>query len=155
MSLEDDIRNLARIPLFAEVEPEALRLVAFSAETKILRTGEYLFLRGDPSDGGYVVMSGSFSLDRSLDRDGNRSQIVGPCALIGELALMTQTERPVSACAREPATVLKISRLLFQRVLREFPHSALRVRASLESRLVSFTRSLGVSDPGGERFVKL
>ena len=140
MSLEQDIRNLSRIPIFAEVEPEALRLLAFAAETRILRTGEILFRKGDMSDGGYVILSGTMRLESGDDRG------VGPLArthaLVGELALVTQTERPVSAIAHEPTTVLKISRQLFQRVLKEFPQSAVRLRATLEERLIAFTRGM-------------
>ena len=58
MALDDDVRDLARLPLFQEIEPEALRLLAFSAETKILRLGDVLFRKGEPSDSGYFILSG-------------------------------------------------------------------------------------------------
>ncbi|MDB5507849.1 MAG: Cyclic nucleotide-binding protein [Hyphomicrobiales bacterium] len=141
MSLDDDVAKLMRIPLFADLEMEALRLVAFSAETRILRTGDILFRRGETSDGGYVILAGSLALDPD-QLDGRGVHVVGAHSLVGELALMTQTERPVNAVAREATTVLKISRPLFQRVLKEFPKSAARLRRGLEARLISFTRSV-------------
>src|SRR5665213_2455963 len=120
MSLGDDIRNLSRIPLFGELEPEALRLIAFAAETRILRAGHVLFHRGEESDCGYIVLTGSIALD--VAGDGTPAgQIVGPHTLIGEIALISPTERPVTAIAREPSTVLKVSRALFHRMLKEFP----------------------------------
>ena len=37
MSLERDISTLARVPLFSGMDHEALRLMAFAAETRVMR----------------------------------------------------------------------------------------------------------------------
>ena len=58
-------------------------------------------------------------------------RVVGPGALIGERALLSSMSRPSTATAREPTTVLKITRRLFYRVLTEFPGSAETVRRSI------------------------
>jgi hypothetical protein len=146
MALEDDIRDMARLPIFQEMEPDALRLLAFSAETKILRKGDILFRRGEVSDSGFLVLSGSFHIDGPPKRDGAEFMIF-PHSLIGEMALLTATERPATITAREPSTVLKVTRTTFHRVLKEHPKSAIRVRASLEARLSRFTGGLA-SDQG-------
>ena len=100
MALEDDIRDMARLPIFKEIEPEALRLLAFSAETRILRRGDILFRRGDLSDSGFFVLSGSFVIEDAPQLDGADS-IILPYALIGEMALLTGTERPITVTARD------------------------------------------------------
>jgi CRP-like cAMP-binding protein len=51
--------------------------------------------------------------------------------LLGETALVVATKRPVTAIARQPSTVLRISRALFLRVLEEYPASAERLRRDL------------------------
>jgi CRP-like cAMP-binding protein len=142
MGLEDDVGQLARIPALAVIEPEALRLIAFSAETRILRAGDVLFRRDEISNDGFVVLAGSIAMDASGD-GAVTARIVRPPALIGDLALLTQTRRPATAIAREPSTVLRISRLLFRRVLQEFPESAERLRQSQGARLRQFTGELG------------
>jgi CRP-like cAMP-binding protein len=142
MGLEDDVGKLARIPAFAAIEPEALRLIAFSAETRILRAGDVLFRRDEISNDGFVVLAGSIAMDASGD-GAVTARIVRPPGLIGDLALLTQTRRPATAIAREPSTVLRISRLLFRRVLDEFPDSAERLRQSQAARLLQFTGELG------------
>jgi CRP-like cAMP-binding protein len=142
MGVEEIIGKLARIPAFAGIEPEALRLLAFSAETRILRAGDVLFRRDEISNDGFVVLVGSIAMDASGD-GAVTARIVRPPALIGDLALLTQTRRPATAIAREPSTVLRISRLLFRRVLNEFPDSAERLRQSLGARLLQFTGELG------------
>jgi CRP-like cAMP-binding protein len=141
MALDDDMNNLRSIPLFQNFEPEALRLFTFGAETRLLRAGDTLFRRGEPSDGGYILMSGSIAVGTA--DDGRPAQkIVRPFALIGEIALMASTTRPATAIAREPTTVLKAPRRLFHRVLEEYPLTAARVRAFLATRLKEFAQDL-------------
>lgn len=140
MALDDDVRDLARLPLFQEIEPEALRLLAFSAETKILRLGDVLFRKGEPSDAGYFVLSGSFQLEDPA-REGSQ-KVIPAYTLIGEMALFTNTQRPATVIAREPSTVMKIGRHVFHRVLKEYPKTAVRIRVSLEARLVGLSDSL-------------
>ena len=134
MALEDEIRNLSRIPIFAAIEENARRLIAFSAETRILRAGDVLFRRGEQSDGGYVLLSGAISLD-AADNGSSGAELILPIALIGEVALLSDTERPVTAIARQPSTVMKIPRMLFHRVLSEYPASAIQRRAFISNRV--------------------
>jgi CRP-like cAMP-binding protein len=147
VALDDDIRKLARISLFRALETDALRLIAFGAETRILRAGDILFRKGDRSDAGYIVLSGSVALDGKSD-GSPPTQILRPDSLMGEIALLIDTERLATAMAREPSTVLKISRELFHRVLREYPESAKRLRAAMANELRSFVHELEESSLG-------
>ena len=131
MTLEHDIRRLAAIPLFGDLEIEALRLIAFSGETRMFRTGDVLFREGEAADGGFVLMVGSIAIESKPTTGRPPPQTVGPGVLIGERALFSPMARPATATAREPATVLKITRRLFYRVLTEFPGSADRIRKAL------------------------
>jgi CRP-like cAMP-binding protein len=142
MGLEDDIGKLARNPTLAALEPEALRLIAFAAEMKALRAGDVLFRRDEISNDGFVVLSGSVAVDPS-GLGAATARIVRPPGLIGDIALLTQTRRPATAVAREPTSVMRISRQLFHRVLNEFPESAERLRQTLSQRLLQFTAELG------------
>lgn len=142
MSLDEDLGRLTRNPVFAAIEPEALRLMVFSAERRALRAGDILFRRDEISNDGFVVLTGSIAVDPSGNGTA-AARIVHPPGLIGEVALLTQTRRPATAIAREPSTVLRISRQLFHRVLNEFPQSAERLRQLLSARLLQFTAELG------------
>jgi len=142
MGVDDEIGKLARNPTLAALEPEALRLIAFAAETKTLRAGDILFRRDDIANGGFVLLSGSVALDPS-GFGAATARIVRPPAVIGETALLLQTRRPATAIAREATSVMLISRQLFLRVLGEFPGSAEKLRQTLGTRLRQFTRELG------------
>jgi hypothetical protein len=141
MSADDDIRNLSKIPILGALEIDALRLIVFAGETRILRAGDVLFRRGDRSDCGYVLTSGVIAFDGR--DDGSAARLIStPFTLIGELALISETERPVTAVARQPSTVLKIPRSLFLRVLREYPASARTLRAMMSARVDGVMREL-------------
>ena len=141
MALEDDVVALASHPTLAALEPGALRLLAFSAETRILRAGDVLFRRDDPSDGGFFILSGAVALDPT-NEGGNAARILGPGTLIGDMALIARTKRPATAVAREHTSVLKIPRALFHRILNEHPRSAERLRRHLSDRLHEFAQEL-------------
>ncbi len=138
MALQDDVRNIATIPTLRDLGPDALRLIAFSGETRILRAGDVLFRRGEPSDGGFVVLSGAVALETGK---GRPTIVRGP-ALVGDAALIVDTVRPATASAREPTGVLAISRALFRRVLSEYPLGASRLRQTLVSRLLALQDDL-------------
>ncbi|MET3889870.1 CRP-like cAMP-binding protein [Bosea sp. OAE506] len=141
MALDDDIALLARQPLLSLMERDALRLVAFAAESRILRAGDVLFRVGEPSDGAVLVISGAVALDSR--EDGQPAQeIVGPGALIGETALFAAVARPVTAIAREPTQVMRLSRSVMRRVLAESPASAEAIAAAVAERLQGFVGQL-------------
>jgi CRP-like cAMP-binding protein len=60
--------------------------------------------------------------------------IAGVGTLIGELALVVAMQRPSTATALENATVIRVARSLFQRVLESDPDAARRLRDAFASR---------------------
>ena len=142
MALDDDIALLSRQPLLGLMERDALRLVAFSAERRLLRAGDVLFRSGEPADGALLVISGAIALQ--AEDDGRPADdIVGAGALIGELAMFSAVTRPVTAIVREPAQVMRLSRSVMRRVLGEFPDSAQAVATEIGERLRGFVGELG------------
>ena len=140
MTLEQEVRILSAVPLFAQMEPEALRLLAFTAETISLANGDILYRAGEISDSGYVLMQGSMSLTSGVG--GGMAELIDAPALLGQAALIVETRRPGDATASAPSTLLKIPRHLFVRVMREFPGGAAKLRAFLGSRLMDFVAEL-------------
>ncbi len=131
MALDDDIRILERAPMIGEIGHDPLRLLAFSAERRTMRTNEVLFRKGDRADGGFVIASGTVR----LGGDGEPIRRAGGVSLIGEIALLCPVIRPVGAVAETPVKALFISRALFRRVLTEFPGIAIMLRERLLGKL--------------------
>jgi CRP-like cAMP-binding protein len=141
MALEDDIAALSRAPLFGQLEMDAMRLIAFAAETRALKAGEVLFRKGERADGGYVVVRGTVALDAR--EDGSPAPFVAePGALIGQTALFLRGIRPATATAREASSVMRISPTLVRRVLEEYPRAAGILHQALVRDLVSLSSGL-------------
>jgi CRP-like cAMP-binding protein len=138
MAIDDDITFLERVPTLSLLGRQALRILAIGAETRYIHSGEVLFKRGDEADGAYVIQEGRFKLSSN---DGNELT-VGPCTLLGEVALFSETRRPATARALEPSTVLRIPRFLFVRMLDSFPEAARKLREILAARLDQATREI-------------
>ncbi|RYE29702.1 MAG: cyclic nucleotide-binding domain-containing protein [Hyphomicrobiales bacterium] len=141
MALDEDMALLARQPLLSLMDRDALRLLAFAAESRILRAGDVLFRAGEPSDGAVLVVSGAVALT-TKDDGKPASEVVGPGAMIGELALFTSVPRQVTAIAREPTQVMRLPRSVMRRVLGESPDSAEAIAGVIGDRLRGFVGEL-------------
>jgi CRP-like cAMP-binding protein len=134
MTIEDDIAFLEKVPSFAILGRDALRILAIGAENRYVHPGEVLFTVGDPADAGYVIQDGSFTLTSdNMDATG-AGVTVTRGALLGELALLTETTRPVTAIATEPSTVIRVPRGLFLKMLEGYPDAARRMRDHIAAR---------------------
>jgi CRP-like cAMP-binding protein len=130
MSIEDDVALLERVPTLRLLGTTALRMLAIGSEQRNFARGDVLFNVGDEADAGFIVQRGEFRID-----DGAGAEIVvGPGALIGELALIAAMRRPSTAIALEQSTVIRIARSLFQRVLESDPAAARRLRDEFANR---------------------
>lgn len=132
---------LMQIEFFSRFETEAVKLILLTCEQQGFAAGEIVFKRGDISDGGYVIASGRIALYEG-DTAAAPALLAGPGVLIGELALISVTERPASAIAVEASSLLQISRGSFKRILQEYPLSAERLRERVSSRLSTFMADL-------------
>jgi CRP-like cAMP-binding protein len=142
MSLDRDITLLSRVPLFSELSTEQLRLLAFSAVRLELSPGQILFRENAAALSGYVISYGGIELTTG---EGAARRIVATCeggSLVGEIALFIDTRRPATGTAIVSTEVLEIDRKLVTRMLNEYPHVALRLRATLAERLTATINDL-------------
>ena len=140
MSLDSDIAVLSRVRLFEGFHSEQLRLLAFGCEARVLAKGTRLFKQGSFTEGGYVVVHGQVDLF-----SGPRNSIVktyGASALLGEMALISETEHPATAVAAEDSEILKIPRPLFRRMLEEYPDLAILLQERISKSVNEFMTQL-------------
>jgi CRP-like cAMP-binding protein len=141
MTIEDDIAFFERVPTLNMLGRAALRILAIGAESRYVHSGEVLFTAGDVADSAFIVQEGAFSLTAQQAEGGN-SVVVGRGTLLGELALLTETVRPVTATAKEPSTVLRVPRTLFLKMLEGYPDAAKKLRDVIASRTEQSTREI-------------
>lgn len=142
MSLADDIAALRRVALFADLDDDQLRLLAFSGEGRQVAAGEVLFEAGAPADGGFVVASGRFELS---DASGSRVPVeAGPGAVLTVESLLVEGPYAFRALAAEPADVFAIRRAAFRRMLSEYPAIAGKMHARLAAQLSALAAHAGL-----------
>ena len=139
MTIEDDIAFFERVPTLNTLGRAALRILAIGAESRYVHSGEVLFSAGDVADSAFIVQEGVFSL---TTRQAEDSVAVGRGTLLGELALLVETVRPVTATAKEPSTVLRIPRTLFLKMLEGYPDAAKKLRDILATRTDQSTHEI-------------
>lgn len=112
-------------------------LLSEERETGRHAAGDVVFDKDDPGDAMYVVRSGAVD----LMADGTVLERVGAGGIFGEMALLDRAERSATAIAREPTTVVRISRSRFKELVRQEPRFALHVMGVLADRLRRTTRT--------------
>ncbi len=140
MTIEDDIAFLERVPVLRRLGAPALRILAIGAESFSVDAGQVLFAAGEPADCAYVVQRGTFNPRPERPRDGE--VIAEPGTLLGEAALLAETQRPATATAREDSIVLRISRAMFLKMLESYPEAAQRLRELIAARADQWAREM-------------
>jgi CRP-like cAMP-binding protein len=140
MALKDDILLFSRLSIFQGLSEEHLRLLAFGAERRRLEKGHVLFRQGAAADSAFVVTRGHLKLTMHAPRGGEKLvDEAGPGAILTEIAMIADAERHFTATATEESEVIRISRVLFHRMLEEYPEVAVTVERRLRE---SFTRMM-------------
>ncbi len=145
MALDDDVRILSGVGLFDGFTQEQLRLLAFGAENMRIPAGRILYREGDQADSAFVVVDGRVELCREIEGERVSIGSAGPDTILGELALIADSNRLTDAVIAEDAELLRLSRSLFRRILEEFPEVAValhdRIAEELQ-RLISEIESM-------------
>ncbi|HEV7664082.1 MAG TPA: SLC13 family permease [Chloroflexota bacterium] len=128
---------LARTELFAHLDRIALARLAACTEPLTFAIDETVCHEGDPADGLYVVVRGSFGIfaaDSDTGRDG-RIGAFGPGEVFGEMALLADDARAATIRAETGGEVLRLERQRFTDLLKAEPSIGLAVAITLARRL--------------------
>jgi CRP-like cAMP-binding protein len=142
MALDDHIRILSGVRLFAGFTQEQLRLLAFGAETMTLPAGRKLYREDDDADSAYVVVRGMIKLFRENEGEPVDLGVAEPGSTLGEMALIADARRLTSAEAADDAEVLRINRSMFRRILEEYPEAAETLREQIIEDLQALIRKI-------------
>ncbi len=126
-SLQRRAEILGKVYLFQDLAEPERRAIAPYLERHTLLPGQELFREGDPGDSFYLVLSGSVRLSR------NDVEIleVQPGSHFGELSLVTDGPRTVTATALETTTVYGLGRGAFLELVRGMPELGTRLCLAL------------------------
>lgn len=142
MALDDHIRTLSGVRLFAGFTQDQLRLLAFGAEAMTLPAGRKLYREDDDADSAYIVVHGKIKLYRENEGEPIDVGVAEPGSTLGEMALIADTRRLTSAEAATNAEVLRINRSMFRRILEEYPETAEALRDRIIEDLQAMIRKI-------------
>jgi len=135
MSIKEEVDLLRRIPLFANVEPSKLKLLAFTSERIAFEAGHILFNQGDAGDAAYIVIEGEAEVLVNGPVGPIQVAVLGRNAIVGEIAILCDVPRTATIRARKRLVCLRISKELFLRLINEFPQIAVAVVRELAHRI--------------------
>jgi CRP-like cAMP-binding protein len=142
MLLKDEVDLLKRVPLFANMEPAKLKLLAFTSDRMSFQPQQVLFRQGDDGDAAYVIMKGE--VDIVAETPGGEIPLarVGENAIVGEIAILCEVPRTATVKAATRIDTLRIEKEHFLRLIREFPEIGIEVMRELADRLTRTTAEL-------------
>jgi EmrB/QacA subfamily drug resistance transporter len=123
--------TLSDVPLFAGLAAPALNRLAAAARMVHLPAGDWLMHEGDPPGSVYVVRSGRLEVLIA----GSVVRVLGPGAVIGELALLTGEARSAAVRGRRDSTLLEVTREDFTALIETDPAATRVVVTQLAERL--------------------
>lgn len=135
---------LRRVPVFADLDEEALESVRELTVLRNIPKNGQLFRAGQPCEGLFIIIDGSIKVYRATP-DG-REQVLhveGPKRTLAELPLFDGAPYPASARAAEDSVILFLPRDAFQWLLRSNPQIAAAVIRDLAGRLRRLVRLVG------------
>lgn len=116
--------------------PRELLSKLFKEKTVTLRQGEMLFERGDAGDGCYWLVDGVLTVCvASATGELRILAILGPGAIVGELAMIDGLPRSASVQAVRDCTLSFVSRAAFTEILHRHPEFYVDLVATLADRL--------------------
>lgn len=142
MQLKDEVELLRRVPLFANVAPAKLKLLAFTSDRVSFREGQVLFKQGDAGDAAYVVLAGTADVLVGANGEEIKVASLEPNSIVGEIAILCDVGRTATVKATAPLEALRISKDHFLKLLAEFPEMAVEIMRVLADRLSHTTAEL-------------
>ncbi|MGA0597330.1 cyclic nucleotide-binding domain-containing protein [Enterovirga sp. CN4-39] len=135
MTLDTEVQSLRQVPMFKDIDPSRLKLLAFTSERIHFARGQRFFSQGDAADAAYVILDGCAEV--LLENPGGAVKVaeLGRNALLGEMGILSDSPRSATVVATEPSSALRIDKRVFLELLSQFPQMSIAIMRELANRL--------------------
>ena len=140
--LDQKIEQLKSVPLFAVFDDIALHHIVFNSRNLTALDGTSLFMEGDASTGAIFLESGELSLLAYSKGEMVERMRLQAGAVVDPYALVTNGKRPVTAKAVGDVKYQLLDRLIFRKVLENYPGHAERLQEYLSEEIIHTVSSL-------------
>jgi CRP-like cAMP-binding protein len=128
--MDDKTAILARLPLFAKLDPRSIEAVATLARVTSKPAGTVLMRQGGAAEAFYVIVTGTIH----VDRDGTFVRSMTDGGFLGEIGLIEGTEHTATATCTTDCELVELGCFEFGRVMATFPDVRARVEAAAARR---------------------
>ena len=135
MTLESEVQSLRQVPMFRDIDPARLKLLAFTSERVQFAAGQRFFSQGDAADAAYVILDGHAEVLLDTPRGEIKVAELGRNALVGEMGILSDTPRSATIAAVHATTALRIDKRVFLELLLQFPQMSIAVMREIAGRL--------------------
>ncbi len=116
---------LSRAPLFADLDSASMGAIEKELTLMVLPGGTPLFRQGEPADAIYVVASGCLGVFRHEEEDTTEEPgliaEITPGNIVGEMSLLSRTQRTRSVAALRDSEVWRLARGSFEAMTNRHP----------------------------------
>ena len=142
MSLKQEFELLRRVPLFAEIEPSRLKLLAFMSERVGFDAGKIMVRQGDTADAAYLIIDGHAEVIAETPDGPLILATLGANETVGEMGILSNMPRNATVRAKDRLIALRIAKEPFMRMVREFPNISVAIMQELAHRLDAVNNQL-------------
>jgi CRP-like cAMP-binding protein len=134
--LSNDVSSLQRIPMFRDLDPAKLKLIALASQRANYRPGDLLLSQGDKADSVFVILEGKANIRRNDAGVDVQIAEVGSGAVVGEMGVVLDRPYSGTVIAETSVVALRIDKRTFLDLLAQVPQFSLAMIRELASRLV-------------------
>ena len=142
MSLTADVEVLRTIPLFAQVTPAKLKLLALPSELLEFPAGDELFHQGDYGDAAYIILEGEADIMVDTNSGAVNIATLGKNDIVCEIAILFDVPRTATVVAHSDLETLRVSKDGFFHLFTQFPQVGVQVMSALAAKLHRTTQAL-------------
>lgn len=119
---------LAKVSLFANLEPKYIKGIAQICTERTFNEGEVLMRQGDDGIGLYIILSGKVKVEKS-DQTGKKVEQAsnGPGDIMGEFSVLDGAKRTATVIATEKTNCLVLASWEFNSFMKAHPEVALDI----------------------------
>jgi phosphoserine phosphatase RsbU/P len=142
LSVEEIVRLLAPLPIFARLDAVSLRAVAERCGIAQFHAGKTIMREGEMSTFADVILAGEVDVFVGTPAGQVNVATVGPPHIVGELGALAAMPRSATVVARSDLRVLRIDRGNLTSLTLEHPAIGVAIIGELGQRIHGMNRSL-------------
>jgi cAMP-dependent protein kinase regulator len=137
LAAPDDVQrdSVPSLPLFGTLEERELSQLLSAVRVEEVSEGHEIVRQGDGGSEAFVVARGALKVVRREGADETLLAQLGPGAIFGEMALISESPRSASVIALEPTQLLVLARDELERAAEDAPELSAQLSAFCHGRM--------------------